>query len=80
MKAIVHVNLKPGVLDPQGRAIARSLNHMGFDMVEDVRQGKTLELDLKSDNPEDAKAEVEKMCEQLLANTVIENYEFEISE
>lgn len=78
MKAIVHIGLKPGVLDPQGRAIARSLNDLGFDGVSSARQGKTIELDLKGTDAEEAKASVTEMCEKLLANTVIESYRIEI--
>jgi len=80
MKAIIHIGLKPGVLDPQGRTISRSLAHMGFEGVTKARQGKTIELDLSFDDAELAKAEVEKMCQQLLANTVIEDYQIEIIE
>lgn len=78
MKAIIHIGLKPGVLDPQGRTIARSLGHLGFDGVTAARQGKTIELDLKGDDTAAAEAQVKDMCEKLLANTVIENYSFEI--
>jgi len=80
MKAIIHIGLKPGVLDPQGRTIARSLAHMGFDEVTAARQGKTIELDLKSKDRAAAETKVKEMCEQLLANTVIENYQIEIVE
>ena len=80
MKAIIHIGLKPGVLDPQGRTIARSLAHLGFDEVSAARQGKTIELDLKSKDKAQAEAKVKEMCEQLLANTVIENYQIEIVE
>lgn len=78
MKAIIHIGLKPGVLDPQGRTIARSLDHLGFDGVLAARQGKTIELDLKGDDTAAAETQVKDMCEKLLANTVIENYRFEI--
>jgi len=74
MKAIVHIGLKPGVLDPQGRAIARSLSDLGFDEVSAARQGKVIELDIKGDDAEAAKSRVTDMCEKLLANTVIESY------
>lgn len=74
MKAIVHIGLKPGVLDPQGRAIARSLTDLGFDEVAAARQGKVIELDLKGDDAAAAEARVTEMCEKLLANTVIESY------
>lgn len=80
MKAKIHVTLKNGVLDPQGRAIAGSLSHMGFDQVRDVRQGKYIELEVAETDPKKAEDMVQKMCEGLLANTVIENYTFELSE
>ncbi|MEX0583733.1 MAG: phosphoribosylformylglycinamidine synthase subunit PurS [Sneathiella sp.] len=78
MKARVYVSLKNGVLDPQGKAISHSLHGLGFDKVLDVRQGKTIDLDLADMDRESAEAEVEKMCQQLLANTVIENYSIEL--
>lgn len=79
MRAIVHVTLKQGVLDPQGRAIAGALADLGFDGVEEVRQGKVIELDI-ADQPEDqARAQVEAMCQKLLANPVIENYAIDIA-
>jgi phosphoribosylformylglycinamidine synthase len=74
MKAKVHVKLKPGVLDPQGAAIGRALGQLGFDGVGEVRQGKLIELDLAATDQAAAKAEVEAMCEKLLANPVIETY------
>jgi phosphoribosylformylglycinamidine synthase subunit PurS len=74
MKARVHITLKNGVLDPQGRAIAHALGSLGFHGVEDVRQGKYIELQLAETDRERAKASVEAMCAKLLANTVIENY------
>jgi phosphoribosylformylglycinamidine synthase subunit PurS len=80
MKAIIHIGLKQGVLDPQGRTITRSLAHMGFEGVTKARQGKTIELDLETEDAEAAKTEVEKMCQKLLANTVIEDYQIEIIE
>lgn len=80
MKALVYVGLKPGVLDPQGRTIARSLNDLGFDEVSDAFQGKVIELNLNSEDKESAKARVTDMCEKLLANTVIENYRIEIED
>jgi len=80
MKAIIHIGLKPGVLDPQGRTIARSLSHLGFNEVSAARQGKTIELDLKYKDAAEAETKVKEMCEQLLANTVIENYTIEIVE
>ena len=79
MKARVTVTLKPGVLDPQGQAIARALGTLGFDGVLGARQGKLIELDLAETDPEAARAEVARMCEKLLANTVIEAYAVEIA-
>ncbi|MGD1868811.1 MAG: phosphoribosylformylglycinamidine synthase subunit PurS [Neomegalonema sp.] len=79
MKARGHVTLKNVVLDPQGEAIRQALSTLGFEGVENVRQGKLLELDLAEGDPASAKERVEAMCEKLLANTVIENYSVEIS-
>ena len=78
MKARVHVMLKNGVLDPQGEAVRHALGSLGFDGVEGVRQGKVIELDLEQSDAASAEAEVARMCEELLANTVIERYEVEI--
>ena len=78
MKALVYIGLKPGVLGPQGRAIARSLNDLGFDEVKNAFQGKIIELELSSEDKTEAKAQVEQMCEKLLANTVIESYRIEL--
>ncbi len=80
MKAIIHIGLKSGVLDPQGRTIARSLTHLGFEGVTSARQGKIIELELNITDKDVAEAQVKDMCEKLLANTVIENYQFEIVE
>ena len=80
MKARVHITLKDGVLDPQGKAIHNALDALGFAGVNDVRQGKYIELDLTADNREAARAEVDAMCSKLLANTVIENYAIELVE
>lgn len=74
MKVNIHVMLKNGVLDPQGKAIGQALHGMGFDEVGDVRQGKVIELDLADGT--DIKR-IEQMCEKLLANTVIEDYRIE---
>jgi len=79
MKARVHVTLKNGVLDPQGRAIAHALSSLGFGGVDDVRQGKYIELDLTETDKTRARDQVEAMCKKLLANTVIENYAIEIA-
>ena len=78
MKARVHVTLKSGVLDPQGKAVQHSLAGLGFDGVNDVRQGKYIELD--ETDPAKAKETVEAMCQKLLANTVIENFSVDIAE
>jgi phosphoribosylformylglycinamidine synthase subunit PurS len=78
MKARVHISLKPGVLDPQGKAIGNALKGLGFAGVGDVRQGKLIELDLAEADPAAARALVEDMCRQLLANPVIEDYAIEI--
>ena len=78
MKAKVHITLKPGVLDPQGRAIQHALASLGFSGVDDVRQGKYIELDLCETDQSQARARVDEMCKKLLANTVIENYSVEI--
>ncbi len=78
MKAKVHITLKPGVLDPQGRAIQHALASLGFSGVDDVRQGKYIELDLGETDQAKARARVDEMCKKLLANTVIENYSVEI--
>jgi phosphoribosylformylglycinamidine synthase PurS subunit len=76
MKAIIHITLKKGVLDPQGKAIGQALHGMGFDEVGAVRQGKMIELDLADSTDQKRVAE---MCEKLLANTVIEDYRIEIA-
>ena len=78
MKARVTVMLKDGVLDPQGEAIRHALGSLGFAGVEGVRQGKVIELDLAATDRAAAEAEVARMCESLLANTVIERYAIEI--
>ena len=78
MKAIVKVTLKTGVLDPQGKAIRHALGALGFEGVNKVRQGKLIEVEIDESDPAKARKSVEKMCEDLLANTVIENYSVEI--
>lgn len=78
LKARIHITLKNGVLDPQGRAIANALDHMGFDGVKDVRQGKFIELDLNHTSRDAAQQAVKEMCEKILANTVVENYQIEL--
>jgi phosphoribosylformylglycinamidine synthase len=78
VKARIHITLKSGVLDPQGRAIAHALGTLGFTGVSDVRQGKYIEIDIDETDATRARASVEAMCAKLLANTVIENYAVEI--
>lgn len=78
MKARIHVTLKEGVLDPQGKAIANALAALGFDGVHGVRQGKYIEIDIDETDPGKAKSAVEEMCVKLLANTVIEDYTIEL--
>jgi phosphoribosylformylglycinamidine synthase subunit PurS len=80
MKARIHVMLKTGVLDPQGKAIAHALGSLGFKGVNEVRQGKVIDLDLAESDPARARQEVEQMCRQLLANTVIESYQIELGQ
>jgi phosphoribosylformylglycinamidine synthase len=78
-KAKIHITLKPGVLDPQGKAIHHALGSLGFQGVTDVRMGKLIEMELAGGPTADAlEAEVKEMCERLLANTVIEDYRFSI--
>ncbi|WP_091740313.1 phosphoribosylformylglycinamidine synthase subunit PurS [Phenylobacterium immobile] len=79
MRAKVHVFLKPGVLDVQGKAVEQALHGLGWDGVEGVRVGRTIEFDLKSADAVAAEAEVKAMCEKLLANTVIESYRVELA-
>jgi len=74
MKVRIHINLKPGVLDPQGRAVHHALEGLGFSGVSDVRIGRLVELDVAEDTGDDA---LDAMCRQLLANMVIENYRIE---
>jgi phosphoribosylformylglycinamidine synthase len=79
MKARVHVKLKPGVLDPQGKAIGNALAGLGFAGIGEVRQGKLIELDLAETDPIRGRDQVEAMCRELLANPVIEDYSIELS-
>ena len=78
MKVRVYVTLKNGVLDPQGKAIKHALGNLGFDGVNDVRQGKFIEIELAESDFDLARSHVASMCEKLLANTVIENYAIEL--
>lgn len=79
MKARVHIRLKPGILDPQGQAIAKALHGLGFDGVDDVRQGKFIELELSETDEGEAHKQVDAMCRQLLANPVIESYTVDLA-
>jgi phosphoribosylformylglycinamidine synthase PurS subunit len=79
MKATVFVRPKAGILDPQGEAVESSLRQLGF-AVDDARVGRLIDLDVKADDPEGARAEVERMCERLLANPLIESYEIEVAD
>jgi phosphoribosylformylglycinamidine synthase len=74
MKISVIITLKKDVLDPQGKIIHQTLDGMGFNDINDVRQGKYFEIDTKDSDPKKAKDKVEEMCKKLLANLVIENY------
>ncbi len=78
MKARVHITLKEGVLDPQGKAIGQALVSLGFEGVGPVRQGKVIELDIEESDPVRAREQVVAMCDRLLANTVIENYSIDL--
>lgn len=78
MKARIHITLKNGVLDPQGKAIQGALGALGFSGVDEVRQGKFIEVKLTETDEAKAKDAVERMCRDLLANTVIENYSYEL--
>ena len=74
MKVSAVITLKKDVLDPQGKVIHQALDGMGFNNVNEVRQGKYFEIDVKENDPKKAKDKVEEMCKKLLANLVIENY------
>jgi phosphoribosylformylglycinamidine synthase PurS subunit len=78
MKARVHVSLKTGVLDPQGKAIGNALASLGFTGVGEVRQGKLIEIEIDGSDRTAAREKVEAMCRELLANPVIENYDIEL--
>jgi phosphoribosylformylglycinamidine synthase subunit PurS len=77
MRATVLVRPKPGILDPQGEAVQSSLRQLGF-AVADARIGRVVDLELANGDPEQARAELERMCEQLLANPLIESYEIRV--
>lgn len=78
MKVKIHVTLKQGILDPQGKAIEHALDSLGFKHAANVRVGKYMELDLNQTDRGKAEAEVKAMCEKLLANTIIEEYRYEL--
>ena len=78
VKARIHVTLKPGVLDPQGKAIANTLATLGFAGIGEVRQGKVIDLEIEEDDRAKARASLDAMCRKLLANTVIEDYAIEM--
>ena len=77
MRATVLVRPKNGILDPQGEAVERALEHLGF-AVNGARVGKVVDLDVQGDDEGAARAQIEKMCEQLLANPLVESYEIEL--
>jgi phosphoribosylformylglycinamidine synthase len=79
MRVKIFVSLKRGVLDPQGKAIERSLHSLGYGEVHDVRMGKYIELETDANSLESAEARIREMCDKLLANPVIEDYQYEIS-
>lgn len=78
MKALIRITLKNGVLDPQGKAIEGAVRGLGINGVGDVRQGKFIEVQLNETDQAKAKVIVEQMCKDLLANTVIENYAYDL--
>jgi phosphoribosylformylglycinamidine synthase subunit PurS len=80
MRVKIFVSFKDGVLDPQGKAVERSLHTLGYNEVRDVRMGKYLEIELEAASREAAETRVREMCDNLLANPVIEDYRFEIQE
>ena len=80
MKACVEITLKPGVLDPQGKAIGQALAGLGFDGIGEVRQGKLIELDIEATDRDQARRHVEDMCRRLLANPVIETYRIDLQD
>lgn len=79
MRAIVYIRLKTEVLDPQGQAIESALRNLGENNINNIRQGKLIEMDIEAKNTEDAEEKIEKITKALLANTVIEEYSIEIS-
>ena len=80
MKATIYISLKNGVLDPQGKAIENALGQLGFNGVDNVRQGKMIKLDLADTDASEARNRLQEMCEKLLANTVIENFDIRLND
>lgn len=78
MKARIYITLKPGLLDAQGKTVKNALDSLGFRSVKEVRMGKYIEIDLNGAKASSAKSDVEKMCQKLLANPIIENYRVEL--
>lgn len=78
IKAVIKIRLKEGVLDPQGKAIEKSLGQLGFDGIKNVRQGKLIEVELDETDRAKAEQQLDEMCAKLLANIVVENYDIEI--
>ncbi len=79
MKAKVYITLRKSVLDPQGKAVQQALGTLGFKEVQDVRMGKYIELDLGNIDKSQAEQKVKAMCEKMLANTVIEDFRYELN-
>jgi phosphoribosylformylglycinamidine synthase PurS subunit len=80
MKVQIKIRLKNGILDPQGKTVNNALHHLGFTTIENVRIGKLIELEMDEQNREDAGQKIDEACRKLLANPVIEDYTFEITE
>jgi phosphoribosylformylglycinamidine synthase subunit PurS len=79
-QAQIYVTLRPSVLDPGGTAVQSGLQHMGYNNVEQVRIGKYIELTLDADSETSAQTQIDRICDQLLANPVVENYRFDLKE
>ena len=79
MRARIHITLKQGVLDPQGKAVGQALAALGFAGVGEVRQGKVIDIELAETDPDRVRESLGEMCERLLANTVIEDYEIDLA-
>jgi phosphoribosylformylglycinamidine synthase subunit PurS len=77
-RAKIYVTLRPSVLDPAGTAVKSGLSHLGYDNVEQIRIGKYIELTITAETEQAANIQLDRMCDQLLANTVVENYRFEL--